>query len=443
MKLNVPKNPNYCAIVVKINTIIPLENSDNLVAALIMGNQVIVTKDVKVGDVGLYFPLETQLSEVYLSTNNLYTTAELNKDQTKKGFFEKNGRVRCIRLRGNKSEGLFMPLESVNFALSLKDSLQIGDEFDELNGIQICQKYFVKKSNQQGAVGSKQKKLGKKVQSKLIENQFRLHQDTSMMFRNLHRVQPDDFISVTYKVHGTSAVSSKVLCKKPLKWYETALKKLGVNVVDTRYDYIFSSRNTIKNANLNEGAQSFYTEDIWGITHNELKEFLQDGVTIYYEVVGFLPNGGAIQKDYDYGCRQGEHKIMVYRITYTNTAGKVFEFSAKQVQDWCKTFGVGAVPELFYGRAKDLYNENYTYEGIDMKLSNFNIEKWREGFLQTLKDKFNEKDCYICKNAVPEEGCVIRMEKNEFEAYKCKSNRFYERETKQLDKGESNIEDEN
>ena len=44
---------------------------------------------------------------------------------------------------------------------------------------------------------------------------------------------------------------------------------------------------------------------------------------------------------------------------------------------------------------------------------------------------------------VPEEGCVIRVEQENFEAYKQKSNRFYELETKQLDKGESNIEDEN
>ena len=49
----------------------------------------------------------------------------------------------------------------------------------------------------------------------------------------------------------------------------------------------------------------------------------------------------------------------------------------------------------------------------------------------------------MCSTPQPEEGCVIRIEGNDFEAYKAKSNRFYEKETKQLDKGESNIEDEN
>lgn len=69
MKINKPKNPNYCATVVQIKRLVELEKCDNLQGAIIMGNQVIVDKSVKEGDVGLYFPLETQLSEQYLSNN--------------------------------------------------------------------------------------------------------------------------------------------------------------------------------------------------------------------------------------------------------------------------------------------------------------------------------------------------------------------------------------
>lgn len=52
MKIKKPKNPNYAAIVVEIKTIIPLENCDNVQAAIIMRNQVVISKDVKVGDIG-------------------------------------------------------------------------------------------------------------------------------------------------------------------------------------------------------------------------------------------------------------------------------------------------------------------------------------------------------------------------------------------------------
>ena len=67
-----PKNPNYAITVVEIKTTYPLEGSDFLNGTLIFGNQVIVSKDVKVGDIGLFIPVETQLSKEYLSENNLY-----------------------------------------------------------------------------------------------------------------------------------------------------------------------------------------------------------------------------------------------------------------------------------------------------------------------------------------------------------------------------------
>ena len=105
MKIKKPENPNYSAIVVEIKTIIPLENCTNVQGAIIMGNQVVVSKDIKVGDIGLYFPLECQLSKEYLSNNNLYNKPELNVDNTKKGYFDENGRIRWLFIRNRRSKG--------------------------------------------------------------------------------------------------------------------------------------------------------------------------------------------------------------------------------------------------------------------------------------------------------------------------------------------------
>lgn len=428
------KNSNYAAIVVEIKTIIPLEKCDNVQAAIIMGNQVVVSKDVKVGDIGLYFPLECQLSKEYLSNNNLYNKYELNIDNTKKGYFDENGRIRCQRFRGHKSEGLFMPLSSLEFIYKNDSNysnipiFEYNTIFDELEGTPICFKYVVKTNRTPGQPGSKKSKSTKKYESKLVENQFRFHVDTSMLYRNLHRIEPNSLISCTYKMHGTSHISSYILCKRKLNWIEKLLINLGVNIKTEEYDYLYSSRKVVKNSELNPNAQHFYNEDIWGIAHKELEPFLQKGLSIYCEIVGFLPNGGAIQKDYDYGCEPTKHAIYIYRITSTNVDGKVIEFSAKQVQDFCKKNALNAVPELYYGYAKEFSDERMTKENWEIK------------FLDTIKQKYNEKDCFMCSNKVPEEGVVIRIEGNDFEAYKAKSNRFYERETKQLDKGEIDIE---
>lgn len=440
MKLNKPKNENYAAIVVEIKTLTPLEKCDFVQGAIIMGNQVIVSKDVKVGDIGLYFPLECQLSKEYLSNNNLYSDSKLNIDSEKKGYFSENGRIRCQRFRGHKSEGLFMPLGSIGFVFkigeikSLYDTFNLNDCFDELNETSICSKYIVKTNRTPGAPGSKSNKFTKKYESKLIENQFSFHQDTSMLYRNLHRIDPNSLISITYKMHGTSGISSYILCKKKLNWKDKLAKFLGVNVNEQEYDYVYSSRKVIKNQELNPNAQHYYGEDIWGIVHKELESYLTKGLTLYYEIVGYLPNGGSIQKAYDYGCEPSKHKIYIYRITQTNIDGKVFEFSAKQVQDFCKKNALNSVPELYYEYAKNFM----PYFG-----DQDNLENWRNDFLTAIKSKYNEKDCYMCSAKIPEEGCVIRIEGNEFEAYKQKSELFYQRETKELDKGISNIEDEN
>lgn len=64
-------------------------------------------------------------------------------------------------------------------------------------------------------------------------------------------------------------------------------------------------------------------------------------MTAYYEIIGFLPNGGYIQKNYDYGClppvgdeayTYGKHfKVQIYRVTITDVSGKAHEFSAREV----------------------------------------------------------------------------------------------------------------
>lgn len=433
------KNENYAAIVVKITALVPLDGCDKVQAAIIMGQQVVVGLDVVLGDIGLYFPVETALSKEYLKENNLYKKAELNKNPLFKGYFEENGRIKCVKFRGHKSEGLYMPLNSVNTLtkqLDLSRDLNIGDCFDELKGVNICSKYVIKTNKTQGIPGTGKKGQGKLArESKLIENQFRFHDDTSMLYKNLHKLHPDDLISITYKMHGTSGISSKILCKKPLKWYEKLLIKLGINIISTQYDYLYSSRRVIKNLDLNPNAVHFYDTDIWGKAHELVKEFLSDGMTFYYEIVGFLPSGGYIQGPFDYGQDEGKFEIRIYRITYTNPSGKVFEFSAHQVQDFCKEKGLLAVPELYYGSVFDFM---FRYAELSVQ-----DPENMEDFLSVLKELYNEKDCYICKNKVVEEGVVIRIEKNNFEAYKCKSFGFYEMESKNLDKNIIDIESEN
>ena len=179
MKLEKPENSNYAAVIAKVDNIVALDNCSNVQAAIILGNQVIVSKDVQKDTIGIYFPLECALSKEYMKNNNLHRDSTLNLDTTQKRYFETNGRVRCQKFRGNKSEGLFMPLDSLSFLLSDKISeLQLRDEFDKIEGVNICKKYVVKDFKTAGAPGSKKGKGKAAQESKLVEGQFKFHDDT-------------------------------------------------------------------------------------------------------------------------------------------------------------------------------------------------------------------------------------------------------------------------
>src|SRR5688572_2243698 len=129
MNLKKPINENYAATMVEIKNIIGLENCDNVVHTSIFGNLVVVGKDTKIGHKGIFFPVETALSHEYLHNNNLYRDNTLNKNINEKGYFEEHGRIKCAKFRGNKSEGLFMPLASLLPFADATDvaSLQVGD----------------------------------------------------------------------------------------------------------------------------------------------------------------------------------------------------------------------------------------------------------------------------------------------------------------------------
>jgi RNA ligase (TIGR02306 family) len=445
MKLTIKENSkNYTCSVVKIEQVYPIEGADKIHRVVIFGNNVVTSKDVKVGDTMLYFNSGTKLSEDFCKFNNLLDKAELNNDPGKKGFIShKQFRVKAIKLRGVISDGMLMPLNSLDaFHLDFKKDLKPGNEFTDINGISICEKYFVPVRNSNP--GGKAPKLPKQT-SKLIEGQFYLHNDTDNLRKNIHKLNPNDIISLHYKKHGTSIVVGNVLTKKPLKWYEKLLQKIGVNVVDTEYDIIYSSRKVIKNANTTGG---YYGEDIWGVVAKEVGHLIPKNWTLYGEIIGYTQGGAGIQGMYDYGCKVGEHKFYVYKISVVNPDGKVIYLTDKQIEEYCDKVGLlYSDTFIYYGRVKD-FTEKFQII-TDTNISggttlSCQIDKEFDAveFLRNLELKYNEKDCYMCTNKVPEEGIVLRVEKlEEYEAYKLKSKRFILGESEAQEKGETNLED--
>jgi len=300
----------------------------------------------------------------------------------------------------------------------------------------------------------------------LIDGIFHFHTDTSQLLRNVHKIKPGDVISISRKVHGTSAIVSHSLVKCKLSWIEKLMKRIGVKVKSTTYDYLYASRSVVKNSKHNYIVNE---NDIW-VKAGKEKFFgkLYKGETVYYEIVGYLPSGAMVQKGYNYGCNVGEYKVSVYRITFTNEDGNIFEYGWQAMKDRCKEIGVDTVEEYYYGRAADKF-DNIEISVTDVErcrketgntdklpliiprvtprfILDDRIEEihyaWAKEFVQRLKAEYLEKKCEDCVNNPPDEGVVIRIEGIHIEAYKLKSELFTLRESASRDNGEVDIEDE-
>lgn len=382
---------NYSAVVVEITNKYPLFGLDRLVGTRIMGQQVLVGADTPIGTVGLYFPIETSIAPDFLRANNLYTHADMNADPTKTGFFEASGRVKAVKFRTHRSEGYFIPLQSLDY-FGLPEMPKVGDDFNTIGGQLICQKY-VKPTQQQ------QHTPKPPIALPAIDGvpTVKLHYNTNPFYKitlpvNVHVV-------ITEKLHGTSGVCGRVY------------------IGDGEYQPLVTSRKELRNPN---------GDDVWGHAARVVLPLIEEGITLYYEIVGYEPGGGMIQPKYDYGydMPKGNYQygknfgVYVYRVTKIDPETlEIREYSASEVQSYCVERGLTPVPHLFTGQLSHFGNT---------------FEEAMEG----LKAEYLEQRCDMCKNNVPNEGIVVRVAELPDTAFKLKSFAFLVYETKALDRGE-------
>lgn len=399
---------NNEAIVLIIGDIQPIEGADRIVSAgvFLKGTkltQVIIGKGrFKEGDLAVYFDSNLCLSDAVIKLDPKLTT-----------YLSKGNRVKCITLKNTVSNGLVLPVEMFRPLVFMPSLLVEGFSFTELGVIKICWKYVA--PVRQPTVSTKTKGRRKVVTSRVIPEMFKFHTDTQQLLRNAHVIKPDTVISISRKIHGTSFVVAHTAVVRKLSFIDRIAQKLGVHVVNTEYDYLYSSRNVVKNDKMDGG---FYDTDVW--THVGKKHFedkLHQGETVYGEAYGYLPSGGMIQKPFDYGCAEGETKIAVYRITLTSADGTVSEYDWMAMKERCAELGVPMVEEFYYGEARSLFNFPED-------------ENWNYSFIKALKDLYLEQDCPYCVNKCPDEGVVIKISGLYINAFKLKSERFLLKESK-------------
>lgn len=497
-------NPNYLATICKIGEVTPIEGADKIVKTVVNGYDIVVSKDMKPGTIVVYFPVECAISQDFLSANNLYERSEFfrnaNAEEVKSliekvekiglkqswswdedkgcedpyrkltdaeveerdriladiksmcGFFGKNGRVRILKLRGQYSQGFIAGIDAMtNFIPELADvdwESMVGKQFNFVGDKEICWKYIPPTKEVRSGGGSQRewRKRMKHLQrfDRLIPGQFAYHYDTKMLAEHVAELSPDDKVTISVKVHGTSVIIANILCNRRLSTWEKIKKFFGFKVVEKEYGNIYASRSVIKNQYINPDKHDFYGGDPWGCVNRDFGPYLDKGMTVYGEIVGYVEGSQSmIQAKHDYGCKPGQWKFMPYRITMTDELGEKTEWNLADVDKWTRDL-VAAHPELedktmfltilYHGRFGDLYP--------DLDESNH----WHENVLARMKaDRENflmEEDEPLCKNKVPREGIVIRIDDDKIvRAWKLKTLRHYGKEAEQHDKGEVDMEE--
>ena len=81
--------PEYCAQVVKIGELKPIEGSDYLAQVIVSGTSMVIRKDeFKTGDYAIYCKNETALNPDFLSLNNLYEVGEFMRNANREKVIE-------------------------------------------------------------------------------------------------------------------------------------------------------------------------------------------------------------------------------------------------------------------------------------------------------------------------------------------------------------------
>lgn len=473
-------NPNYLASIHKVTEVFDIDGADNIKRIVIDGRDVVVGKSVGVGSVVVYFPPESVICENFLKANSLYNLHNYQKnvnaryvenelylaenatdEETKKmhllkarsccGFFEANGRVKTRKIKGIYSMGFAMNVGSIVamdsvFSVCDWDNL-VGMRFDVANGEKVCWKYVNKAPVEYTRTPNKfynktMRKLFAK-NSHLIDGQFRLHYDTEALSNVMGTLNPYAFVEVTVKFDGAAGCVSNVLVNKDLNVFQKLAKRLGFNVKDKDYHVIYASHRVVKNVEINPlVTEGFYNVDIWKPVYDVLKNHLNEGWSVYGEIVGYV-NGTdkLIQPDRDYGCKPGEWKFMVYRITRTDANGHVTEFAVSEIELWVNNL-------IRYNDVakKHIIPPVKLYAGQLCKMYDIDPESsdWAEKFLEAMANDTDrlgmELDEPLCEIPGPREGVVVRYDNV---GYKFKSKRHYLLESERADKGYINIEDNN
>ena len=465
----------YNAYITRIKNMHKHPNADRLQIGECFGNAVIVSMEYEDNQLGIYFPSDGQLSVEFAEANNLLRKKDESGNNVG-GYMDPDKRnVTAIKLRGEKSDGLFLPLKALESFGDIA-TLREGDRIDNFNGHEICCKYIPRRNVKHGHSSDGNKTRKKKVD---VAPLFTEHADTEQLAYNLGAFKSGDEIEITLKMHGTSQRTGYLPAFKGYKrtLIDKILRREGKPVYD--WGYVSGTRRTV----LENFEGGYYGSNEFREAHSKFFEGkLNKGETVYYEVVGFTHTGAPIMASGDnkklqdkefvkkygnetvfsYGCApdsglisnpygidtvvetKPQSDIYIYRMTMTNEDGFTVEYTPDFMRYRCEQMGVKCVPVFAKGIIANNQIHVTTTDGRDID------------YIGTIGDRVKDiaEEYYDGPDPIGKthirEGVVVRIvNRPKFCAYKHKNWYFkalegivkVEAETPDIEEAESVTED--
>ena len=464
----------YVAYVTTLKNVRKHPNADRLLLGDCFGNTVCVNLDYAEGEIGIYFPTDGQLSVEFAEQNNLLRKKDENGNNIG-GYMDPDKRnVTAVKLRGEKSDGLFLPLSCVAYTGVNLDDLNVGDTITTVNGHEICTKYIPRTQKRVGHPSAGNRTRKKKVPTAPL---FVEHADTEQLAYNLGAFRIGDNVEVTLKMHGTSQRTGylpifqgykdswhchlknwvkiaveKMRHRMPIDIYKATLDHDGEPIYD--WGYVTGTRRVV----LDTYDGGFYGSNEFREQHHKMFEGkLHKGETVYYEVVGFTTDGASIMSTvpnkrtadkefikqygettvFSYGCEpsgyvtmygEDEHgtfslpvakpqsDVYVYRMTMTNEDGDVVEYTPDFMRYRCEQMGVKTVPVF----------ANFIIPDLNLKadLNNEAVATPAGDYVKEIAEMFYDGPDPVGKTHV-REGVVCRIvNRPKFAAFKHKNFSF-------------------
>lgn len=394
---------SHQAIIAKLDSVKEIPSAKTIQLGFVLGTQVVISKDLQPGYIGVLFPTELELSKKYLSENNLYRHSELNNDNKKVGFFESSGRVRSQPFMKQKSDGYFTSIESLKCFGDISN-LKLGDMLSTLYGETVCTKYISKKAREQ--MERNRIKKPKSIQAP----SFLPHVESDQFKYYAESIPEGVLISIFAKYHGTSGRYSYSKVSRELPIWKKIVNKIYPTFSNENYEYLCGTRRVVLFEDHKEkvgfhGAEQFRFDVL-----EQLKPHLTKNMIVYGELVGWANNSTIMPRHnteslknkqftnkygkdiiYKYGCVEGQTKFLIYRISLSDGENTI-DFSPAQIKDWCEKRGFEYVKQI---------HPTFIYNGNPTDLRN-------------LVEHLTEREDLLTEDYIdpshPSEGIVIRVD---------------------------------